>query len=241
MKKDDITNKSLATLLIVAIVISIGGTWLVLNKAPGLLNIAGAASTDTGTATVTINSVASIRFAYDAIDFGSGSVNTTSGNTLCILDTNGTNDSTKCQGFLANTSYFQLENDGSTNITVQLLSSKPASTFIGGTNPQFRYAVFENETTSCRNGTGGTGYVDQIGGGTGNCTATDGAGGNCTVSPRGWTDVNSTGVTGATICMRLGFADLSDSLGFDINLTIPYDAPAGAKTATFTATATTIV
>ena len=232
------SNKLILALIVVFIGVTLFTQYSLLSQSA--IKIMGAASTDTGTATLTIGTAGSIRFAVNAIDFGSGSVNTSSGNTQCILDTNGTNESSQCISFSANTTYFQLENDGTANVTVQLLSNKDASAFFGGTATlaSFRYAVFNNESQSCRNGTGGTGTVGQIGGGAGNCTAADDTAGNCTVSPMGWTDVNSTGVTGATICQRLLFTDLNDSIGFDINITIPYDAPSGAKSATFTATAT---
>ncbi|MBI4150512.1 hypothetical protein HY492_00120 [Candidatus Woesearchaeota archaeon] len=243
MKKDDISNKSLATLLIVALVVSIGGTWLVIDRAPGILQITGAPSTDTGTATVTIESTASVRFAVNAINFGTGKVNTTGGNTICILDSNGTNSSTQCINFTQQNGNLTLENDGSTNVTVQLVSNVAAAAFFGGTASlaQFRYAVQDNESMSCRNGTGG-GSMAISSDAAGNCTAGGAAGGtlsNCTFSPQGWTDVNVT-APGSTICQKLLYNNTDDSIGIEVNLTIPFDAPAGTKTATFTATATTV-
>ncbi len=240
MKKDDISNKSLATLLIVAIVVSIGGTWLVIDRAPGILQITGAPSTDTGTATVTIESTASVRFAVNTINFGTGKVNTSVGNTECILDSNGTNDSNKCINFTAQFGNLSLENDGSVNVTVQLASDVAAAAFIGGSGvpPQFKYAVVQNETMSCRNGTGGGGNVISLPI-TSNCTTINGVGGNCTIFPDFWANVNTTS-PGTTICQRLLYNNTDDSIGIEVNITIPFDAPAGTKTATFTATATTI-
>ena len=223
--KDDISNKQLATLLLVAIVVSIGGTWLLLNKAPGLLTITGLQSTsDTGTAQVTIETVGAIKFAVTTINFGTGKVNTTSGNTICVLDSNGTNDSNRCINFTANSGGFQLMNDGSANATIQLRFSNDADGFISGNSTlnEYRYVVSQNETNSCRNSSGGTG-----------CDTT-----NCTVAPIGWSNVNTTS-PGTTICPKLLFNDEADSILVDINITIPYDTPSGAKSSTLTATATT--
>jgi hypothetical protein len=248
MKKEDISNKSLATLLIVAIVVSIGGTWLVINKAPGILHITGAPTVDTGTATVTIEASASVRFAVNSLSFGSGKVNTSGGNTDCILDSNGTNASNKCINFTSNFGNLSLENDGSVNVSVQLVADKNASSFFYPTShlvtsELLRYAIIQNETDSCRNGTGGGGSVPNLPV-TQNCSmppttaSGDASKGNCTVFPDFWTDVNITGA-GTTICKNLLYNNTDDSIGIEINFTIPSDAPAGTKTVTFTATATT--
>ncbi len=212
-----------------------------LDGIPGLLQITGAPTADTGTATVTIEASGSVRFAVNAINFGTGKVNTSAGNTQCILDSNGTNESNRCINFTAQFGNLSLENDGSTNVTVQLASNVDAVSFLGGSSSlaQFRYVVQNNETDSCRNGTGGGGAVTPTA--TMNCTMGK-AGittGNCTVFPTSWMDVNTT-APGTTICQRLLYNQTDDSIGIDINISIPFDAPAGVKTATFTATATTI-
>jgi hypothetical protein len=237
---NDISNKTLATLLIVAIVVSVGGTWLVVNKAPtGLLQITGAPATDTGTATVTIETTGSVRFNVATLNFGTGKVNTSAGNTQCVLDSNGTNDSARCINFTAVFGNLTLENDGSTNVTVQLASDKAAVAFLGGDAnlAYFMWSVGQNESTSCRNGTGGTGQQN-IASSLGNCTATNGVGGNCTTNPLPWSNVNTT-APGTTICQELMFNNTEDSIAIEVNFTIPFNAPAGVKTATFTATATT--
>jgi len=222
----DVSNKQLATMLVVAIVISLGGTWAVLQKSSDLRSITGLqSSSDTGTAQLTIETIGAIRFAVDTVNFGSGRINTSAGNQRCILDTKGTNNSAQCINFTAVTAGFQLENDGTANASVQLSFSNDADGFLGGdpTINEYRYNVSQNETNSCRNSTGGTGCA---------------AGINCTVAPVSWSDVNTT-APGTTICPKLLFSDLSDSILVDINLTLPYDTPAGAKQSTLTATATT--
>ncbi|MBI4145536.1 hypothetical protein HY493_05035 [Candidatus Woesearchaeota archaeon] len=223
MAKDDISNKSLATLLIVAIVVSVGGTWLVLNKAPSLLTITGLqSSTDTGTALLQINTVASLRFAVDVVNFQNGSVNTSSGNTVCTMDTTGVSLArSQCINFTNVTAGFQIENDGSTNLSVNLSSDKSADTFFGGSASlnEFKWKISQNESSSCLNSTGGSGGT--------------------TVTPTAYTDVD-TSAGGITVCPFLKFLDASDSIKVDINVTIPYDATSGVKTATLTATGTTV-
>ncbi|HSU72826.1 MAG TPA: hypothetical protein VLJ21_03175, partial [Candidatus Binatia bacterium] len=127
--------------------------------------------------------------------------------------------------FTTVTQGFTLENDGSANATIQLQFSNNFSGFLGGdtTLGWYRYNVSNNESSSCRNSTGGTGCAANV---------------NCTYNPVAWSDVNTT-VPGTTICPKLLFTDSSDSLKVDINISIPYDAPAGSKLSTLTATATT--
>lgn len=218
-----ISNRMLTVLGFLALLAVIGGNYVMLKH--NLVPTAFVSSQDTGTASLFIDSAGGIRFAINTVSFGTGKVNTTAGNTYCILDTNGTNDSLQCINFTANTAGFQLENDGTQNATVQLYFEKNASQFLGGdpTVAKFRYVIANNESGSCTNTTGGYGCI---------------AGENCTVSPIGWTDVNYT-TPGTTICPKLLFSDLNDSLLLDINITIPYDAPAGVKSSTVTATATT--
>ena len=236
MAKDDISNKSLATLLVVAIVVSIGSTWLVLNKAPGLLTITGLqSSTDIGTVDLEIETVGSIRFAVNNVTFGRGKVNTTAGNDRCILDTNGTNQSSKCINFTAVTSPFQLENDGSQNASVQLFFSNDADGFIGGDSSinDYRYVVDQNETDSCRNNSGGTGEPSA------SCAlSADNI--ECSVGPTGWAAVNASGGPGNIICQVLLPDNLADSITVGVNISIPFNSPAEVKISTLTATATSV-
>ncbi len=231
------------TLLLGFIVVLLGVTfasqYVLIKYAPdGLLQVTGAPSTDTGTVTLTVESTGSVRFSVATINFGTGKVNTSAGNTECILDSNGTNDSAKCINFTQQFGNLSLENDGSTNVTVQLASNVPASTFFGG-NPsfaRFRWSVLMNESNSCKNGTGGIGTVGWSDA-AGPCTVAMGAVGNCTVGPMNWTEVNTTS-PGTSICVNFMPGDANDSIAIDINMSIPFDSPAGVKTATLTATAT---
>jgi hypothetical protein len=114
-----------------------------------------------------------------------------------------------------------LENDGTINLTVDLVSNKNRSTFIGGDDNDnaFKWKVSQNETSSCGNLTGPTAYEE----------------------------VNTT-APGTRICHTffatgtggMNFLDASDTLRIDINITIPSTASAGLKTATVTATGTAV-
>jgi len=171
-----------------------------------------------GTVVISVQATASLKFALNTVDFGIGFVNTTGGNQVCVLDTEGTNSNTRCINFTTVTQGFVLENDGNINLTVDLLSNKNASVFIGGnsTLSAFRWKVSQNETGSCGNITFASSYVD----------------------------VNTTS-PGTRICNTFsggigGFnsRDTNDSLRIDLNITIPYDALAGTRNATITATGT---
>ncbi|MBI4150509.1 hypothetical protein HY492_00105 [Candidatus Woesearchaeota archaeon] len=232
------------TLLLLLAVVLLGATFasqyvLITYSPSGIVQVTGAPATDTGTVTLTLQSTGSVRFAVSTLNFGTGKVNTTAGNTECILDSNGTNDSSKCINFTRLFGNLSLENDGSTNVTVQLVSDVAAAAFFGG-NPsfaRFRWNTILNETGSCRNGTGGNGSVTWDDSTGLKCTSAVDVAGNCTVNPMNWTDVNVTS-PGTTICGMFMPEEANDSIGIEINISIPFDAPAGVKTATLTATAT---
>jgi hypothetical protein len=234
MMFDDISNKTLALLIIVVLAISLGTTLMSLNlntrlgtllAARGGQGITGfSTASGTGIANVTINTLASIRFSINNIQFGIGSVNTTAGNQVCSLTTNhtlGTKDpGGMCINFtaVANLDSLEIENDGSVNLTVNVSFNKNASTFIGGGTSlleHLRYYADNNETNSCSSPV-----------------------------PIGWTEV---GVANAQIAIcntvqGLSFIQTRNSLGLHLNITIPYDSTkvGAVQTLTITATGTSI-
>ncbi len=212
----DISNKSLAALLVVAIVVSVAGTWLVVNQGPSLLKVTGR-QTDTGTASLTIQSAASIKFLDDAIAWGNVKVNTTGSHVLCYLDTAvpTTSNGTGCVfGYTAETSGLVIENDGNKDLTVNLNFSKTSADFMDGSNPVVKYKVGEGaEASSCGNLTGTTTYADFAVNNPEICAA-DNAG--------------------------LSYIDSSDDLRVDIQVAVPYDATVEAKSVTVTVTGTQI-
>jgi hypothetical protein len=210
----DISNKSLAALLVVAIVVSVAGTWLVVNQGPGLARFTGAA-TDTGTASLTIGTTTSIMFEDDAVAFGAVSVNTTGSYTACYLDTSvaTTANGTGCvNGYTAETSGFTIQNDGNVFLLVNLNVSNTANTFIGGTGPAYEYKGNQVEAGSCVNATYATTF---------------------TSVPN-----NNAFVCGGPTLDALDYDDASDEIHFDVRLVVPYDSSTGVKSSTWTITGT---
>lgn len=222
MMVDEISNKTLAVLLIVAIALSLGGTLVSLNRlssvvrAPG---ITGYATSVQGTTNVTIQTVASLRFAIANINFGVGAVNTTAGNTHCSIASSQTgagskDSSSSCINFTATggtaLKSFQLENDGNLALRVNFTSAEDAAAYLGGTSPLFRYKVGDNETSACG-----------------------------TLGPTTWTNILT---TNNVVCNGTGmdFDPAHNSIYMDINLTIPYDSNTGEQITTLTAVGTAI-
>ena len=235
-KNNKLSNNALATLVVAALLVSVVGVFMAVSRVPGI-SITGQQAlnnTDTAQAQFTLQQVASITFARDTINFSTGFVNTSAGNTECRLSTNDTKlDQDRCINFTIPATpdpFFILENDGTINVTVELLSNASADQFIGGntTINSFQWKLSQNETGSCNNlssdglGTGTTGYVEVSNG-------TDPV------------------VEGISICRTestggggLNFLDEKDSLRIDINITVPVDATTGTKRATLTATGTAV-
>ena len=168
----EISNKTLAWLVVAAIAVSIFGTVISLNKLNHNSELTGfAVSNTTGTANVAISSQTVLRFAVSSVDFGSGQINTSGGYYSCNMSVN---DSTVglitknagCLQFNNNTptaSTFQLQNAGTTYLNVTLNFSQNASGFIGGSvvPPSFQFAMSNNGTgTSCLSGVTNTSWTE---------------------------------------------------------------------------------
>ncbi len=143
----DISNKTLALVLVAALAVSLVGTLLSMNR----LNTLTGFATSTGTSNLTLVSTSAISFAINNVDWGTGSVNASdvTHNYTCTLDTLGTK--TGCVNFTTVTQGLVLENTGDTNLNVTLKSDKTPTQFIG-TGATFQWKIAENETGSC-NGT----------------------------------------------------------------------------------------
>jgi hypothetical protein len=153
----EFTNKTLALLLVVTLVLSMSGTLLSLsrlesfNRSEGV--VSGRAGSDIGNVTLQINNTASLIFTVKAVNFGSGSVNSSSGALNCSLNSMGLVAPYNCVGFTAVTQGLVLENDGNQNLSVELASNVNNITFIGGTQgggSRFDWNVTENETGTCK-------------------------------------------------------------------------------------------
>jgi len=209
----ELSNKSLALLLVVAIVISVGGTMVSLSKLNSIryTGFASSSNSPQGTANLTINSSLVLTFVVSNVNFGTGYTNDSgAGIEQCVMDTNGSANSADCIGFNSGVSPFVLRNDGNKNLNVSISANENATTFISGTNPVFQFFIEDNETGSCT-----------------------------TPNPTVWTDMNTTSVDMCGTGGLLANPSTSDELRIHIKVSVPQDAIPGAKTATLTAAGTT--
>ena len=144
----ELSNKSLALLLVAAIVISLGGTFLSLNKLSQIIVLApprvtGRALTDAGQVNLTIEQNASCTVDTN-VNFGSGQpqaivIDTDTANSGGFNDCSANADTT-CGGIIVN-------NTGNRLLNVTFSSTKNGSEFLGGTSldNQFQYKIDDAE------------------------------------------------------------------------------------------------
>ncbi len=212
---EDISNRTLATLLIAAIVISLGGTVISLNRLSRITTpaqqITGMAQTSGGQVNLTVQSSLSIVLTANSIDFGTGWIN--GSNPACVGATGGANLSTEGTGSNTNSCWindsgiigqapnpvfndFIIENDGTINATV-MLSGQTNITTLGNRAPDYtRYAWKLDSTTLS------------------NCHRTPAA---------GWYEFASN----STICQNLPWEDANDHLVVDVWVRFPANQTAG--------------
>ncbi|MBW2980530.1 hypothetical protein KY360_03875 [Candidatus Woesearchaeota archaeon] len=218
----EVSNKLVATLLLLTIVISLAGTLVSLNKVGKLgFTITGmAVNTSRGVARLYVGALTELTNQVPTIDWGTGYVNSTFGSN-CTMDSEG--NLTGCVAFSPVYEGFLLENTGNKRLSVNFTSDKNASTFINGTDPLFQLkatpnfiAQQDNESIpavdnepSCNYGwyPNGT-YLDVTTGGWYLC-------GNETEYP-------------------LHFGAGKDAVVIDLKVRVPEDATTGAKNATLT-------
>ena len=228
----EISNRTILALLIATLVISLGGTYISLSAVNnklvslGLAPITGFATIPNGTATVTVNTISSIQFSKASVAFGSGNVNTPGGYNNCTLTTLDEGNSPGCSDF-NNASGFTVVNDGNANLSVELRSNISAANFISG-SAVFAWNVSVNESGSCVNSSGSDRTAVQPNTSVG-CGGTADACGSI---------FESVSTSNKNICPSLLYSDTSDALNIDINITIPYDSPTGAKAAALIVTGT---
>jgi hypothetical protein len=218
----DLSNKALALVLIIATTISIVGTILTVTRldlaGPSYI-VTGRAATDTGTTNFSINTTISVAFTQNNVDFGTGIVNA-SGSHNCTLNTTGpgmlaggTNPTggPDCIGFNASVQPLRIQNQGTSNVTLNVTFSQTATTFVGGTSPSFSYRSSWNETSSS---CGGNGLNS-------NTSVNEVASANSNIS-----------LCNAT---RFNWVANSRTLNLDLGIKIPQDAPTGTRLVTITA------
>jgi len=139
----DISNKTLATLLVVAIVVSIGGTYVVLHRTPGITGLFTADFAN-GTLSFTSQGTLSIRLNDSLTTFGNI---TNTGNGPCLVNTEGSTDN--CTATQTN-DVMVLENDGNVPAAVTVNSTKDKDgNFALGTGGSQKFRSVEKKTGSC--------------------------------------------------------------------------------------------
>ena len=207
----EISNKTLAILLIGAIVISLGGTLISLNRLaririPGITGFAG---TDTATLDVTISDTTQVNWTTSTISWVNGTVVYQK---RCELNSYATPDAANCTDFTPNTDGLVLENTGNKNVSLNISTSKDAAGFIGGTAPGYQWNASDLEPGSCIESAGFDAATWYSGSGS---------------------------TTYKEVCSNFQAGEGIDSMNFDVRVIIADDA-VGTKSDTITATATGI-
>ena len=211
----ELSNKLLATLVVIAMVISVFGTIASLSKLGEMSPLITGAGT-TGSVNLSVESLASINFSFQTgsvlgrpgnISWGSGSVST--GQSYANLTTRGT--TTNWNGTPV-TGALSLENTGNIGVKLVLTSTNgSAATFLGGTNPIYRLNISENEVNSCNNDSTTTPYDHQQAGLNGSFFST------------AVFNVNAS----RTVCGNFSFQATIDEILIGFYVGLPSDAGAG--------------
>lgn len=211
----DFSNRMIFILLLMALVITIAGTLINVNRLLDLERdynlLSGAASTTIGEANLTISSTTSLTNQNATLDFGSGRVNASCA--FCSMDSNGivTNHYSNgsnisgtfsasgsaagscCVGFTSVASGFLIENTGNLNLSVGYICAGNCThaTYVGGTRyggmAGISIKVIANSAVSQY---GESGATD---------TVTSCAGGGTLYNNTGWNISNTSAYTGGAI------------------------------------------
>jgi hypothetical protein len=202
----EILNRVIASLLVFAIVISLFGVSLILQRP--IITYTGAGTT--GVTNLTITSTAGINVVVPSTEFGSGTPG--SGGGLTIASDNASNgggfrggNDTQCTYPNAtNACPMVIENIGNNNVTLKINATKTNSTFIGGTGgggPSFKFKAVDNESGSCPNSGLNGSYIEVI--------------------------------NGSWVCStNLTYGDSADSIRVHFQIYLPTDTPQELKTNT---------
>jgi uncharacterized delta-60 repeat protein len=109
-------------------------------------------SASEGYVNVSITTTLAIEIIQEDVDFGEGAVD--AGESNAELYTNQANAPTQNRGnwTLPNAYAIEVRNVGNINCSLDVGSSKTASSFLGGTNPEYQWKVSDKESGSCSGG-----------------------------------------------------------------------------------------
>ena len=195
---DEVSDKILVGLLVVAIAISLIGVTTIVNKlsslGQGMMSITGAVTTTpAGKANVTIPALVYISLPTNSIDFGNLEVN---------IENATTTD---------NPSPFTLQNDGTKNVNVTI----EATDLFTGTSAGNPSAFYKFKSVVSEAGSVVNSSVDLI---------------------DNYTNMPAV-ASASRVVSNLKFPNANDLVKVHINITVPSDEPAGAKSSTVTLTA----
>lgn len=211
----DLSNKSLALMLLAAIVISLGGTMISLNRLSsfqtdiGDLGITGRQTdTGSGTTTLTVDSAVGCNVDYN-VAFGNGvanlNISTDSTNPSTFTDcSDGSGTRGVCTGM-------EINNTGNVDVNVSFNATDTAVVFLGGSTNASDFQYF------ARNGT----YA-----------VTEGGCYNFNASV--WTagSYKNVPTTHTILCDNMTFGASNDVITLEYNISLRNDVPTGAKTNT---------
>jgi hypothetical protein len=214
---EDLSNKTLAILLGISIVISLGGLMVFMTR--GGEQLTGAAISPTALARINITTRASINWTVYSVDWGTGFVNETA--TYCVLNTEGENNPSNCTNFTSVYEGLRLENDGNRVVSVNLSTNVTPAEFLGGTDPWFQWKMAENESDVCGNKQGNNCVI--------NATALQ--------FRENYTTVSTTPVL---MCPCMNFRNQNDTINVELQVKVPTDSYYGVRESTLTAVATVL-
>ncbi len=215
---EDLSNKTLAMFLLAVMVVSLFGTFMVLNKVGSDVAVTGFAPTSGGIVNLSVSSLISITTNESAlVNFGSCTLNESRPINLTSMDDQDT--PTYCTGFSRGN--ISVRNDGNVVVNVSLASDACAPrggnttcTFLNNSAlPYTANGLFQFMTTNA-----------------GRYTWSGGCG-----TPVAWTTIN--GTTGYRACSNLAASSPANSFVTDFLLSVPNGLGIGVKTATLTFTA----
>lgn len=211
----DVTNRTVAALLFVAMAVTVFSTAITLNKLNVLQggDLTGFASNPNATATLNVTGTTSIVFRVAAVDWENGTVNTDVANN-CNLTTAGWIGAgyQGCTGFASPLpGDLILENDGNQNASITLQLNETPDSWIGG-----------NAALAAM-------YAEPR----------DNESGSCLGSP-GLQNITFTTTGTEPLCSDFQYEDPNDQMNIGLKVTIPDSAPPGQKSVRITATATAI-
>lgn len=213
---EEISNKGLAVLLVLAIVVSIGGTLISLNRiGTGITGYV----TQTGTATLNIQELVQITLTDASVDFGTCALNSS---TVLTYISNSTNNqsledpASQCSFPDGVPDVFTLENTGNKNVNLTIGSDTSAADFVNAPSQELKTFAFAGMP---RIGTGEIGCVEGLQNSFTNFTAAS---------------------TEYLLCNNFTTVSDADEIDIAFMVTLPPDAASGQRVATITITAENI-